>query len=124
MVTVDQSRRWGRKTWTVSLRISRSAGRLFGVIKAPELISFDCLHCYFLMVVLVMFQSLSFTRCEKVEIRQRIAFTIYGSLHSRMPIDMPWDGVHDGVWCSPFELVWATNLLPKNNGRTGSQMAV
>jgi hypothetical protein len=93
----------------VSLRISQSDGRLFGVIKAPELISFDCPHCYFLMVVL----SLSVTRCEKAEIRQRIAFSIYGFLHSRMRIDMPCDGVHDGVWCSPFELVLATNLLPK-----------
>jgi len=33
MVAVDQSRRLGRKTWTVSLGISRSAGQLFGVIK-------------------------------------------------------------------------------------------
>jgi hypothetical protein len=120
MVAVDQSRQLGRKTWAVSLRISRSAGRLFGVIEAPELISFDCLHCYFLTIVLVMFQALSDTQCEKAEIRQRIAFNIYGSLHSRMRIDMPSDGVHDRVWCSPFELVLATNLLPKDNGHTRS----
>jgi hypothetical protein len=73
MVAVDQSRRLGRKTWAVSLRISRSAGRLVGVINVSELISFDSLQCYFLMVILVMFQSLGVTRCEKAEIRQRIA---------------------------------------------------
>jgi len=28
-------------------------------------------------------------------------------------IDIPYDGAHDGVWCSPFEWVLATNLLPK-----------
>jgi hypothetical protein len=28
-------------------------------------------------------------------------------------IDIPRDGVHDGVWYSPFALVLATDLLPK-----------
>ena len=78
MVAVDQSRRLGPKTWAVYLRISRFAGRLFGVIKALELISFECLHCYFLMVVLVIFQSLSVTRCEKSRFSNELRLVFMG----------------------------------------------
>ena len=78
MVAVDQSRRLGPKTWAVCLRISRFVGRLFSVIKAPELISFDCLHCYFLMVVLVIFQSLSVTRCEKSRFSNELRLVFMG----------------------------------------------
>jgi hypothetical protein len=51
MVAVDQSRRSGRKTSAASLRISRSAGRLFGVNELQSLLVFDIRNCYFLMVV-------------------------------------------------------------------------
>ena len=37
-IAVEQPRRLGRKTWAVSLSISRSAGRLFGVIKLQSLL--------------------------------------------------------------------------------------
>ena len=39
-------------------------------------------------------------------------------------IDMPCNGVHDGVWCSPFALVLAIDLLPKDKGYTESSTSV
>jgi hypothetical protein len=73
MVAVDQSRRSGRKTWAVSLRISRSV--------APELISFGC---YFLVV----FCDISIARCHKklknTNASNELRLVICKSMRSRM----------------------------------------
>ena len=71
MVVFGQSRRSGRRAWTVSLKISRSAGQLFRGIKLQSLLVFDCRNCYFLIVV---FGGISIARCRtilKTEIQRR-----------------------------------------------------
>jgi hypothetical protein len=56
-------------------RISRNFSRLGGLHQAPELVSFDNRHCYFLIVALI-FQSHSFADRQKVDIQQPIAWGI------------------------------------------------
>jgi hypothetical protein len=71
------------------------------------LLVFDDYQCYFLLVVFGMFQSLSVARCGKVEILQRIAFEIYGFFaFENLRIDMPSDGVHDGVGARHLRWYW------------------
>jgi hypothetical protein len=70
MVALTRGRS-GRSSVGVSLGISRSAGRLFSVIKLQSLLVFDGRNCYFLIVV---FGGVSIARCRtilKTEIQQR-----------------------------------------------------
>jgi len=62
----------------------------------PSVLVFDFRHGYLLMVV---FGDISIAPCKKSKFQQRIAF---GDLCSIMWFDIPRDGVHDQVECSPF----------------------
>jgi hypothetical protein len=76
MVAVDQSRRSGRKTWAVSLKISRSA--------APELISFGCLHCYFLVILCDISIALCRKKLKNTNASNELRLVICKSMRSRM----------------------------------------
>jgi hypothetical protein len=67
---------------------------------------------------MVGFGDISIGRCRailKCETQPRVAF---GDWCSTMQIDIPRDGAHDGVWCSPFALVWRQTSFQKVNGHT------
>jgi hypothetical protein len=67
----------------------------------------------------VIFQSLSARRCEKVEIQQRIAFGIYGCLHSRMcELTCPTTGSTIEFGARHLRWYWRQASFQKDNRHT------
>jgi hypothetical protein len=92
--------------------------------QAPELISFGRLHCYILMVVFCGVCIARVVAFCKVEIQQRIALGIFASLRSMARIDIPRDGVHDGVCARLSNWVGDRSSSKKDNGHTESLSSV
>ena len=90
-----------------------SRGARDEIIKLLSLLVFDGCHCYFLVVVFGGISILQRPIALKVKIPQRIVSELYESLRSTMrKLTYPAAG-STMVWCSPFALVLATDLLPK-----------